>query len=278
MSRKITAVDWDAVFERELARASFSAEGAAHWDKLASHMCGGGKQNRFTAETLKRLDIRPHDTVLDLGAGNGGLAIPLARRAAQVTALDISPRMLSLLQQNARDNGVANIVTLERNWQHADIGSDVPVHDVVVASRCLPLGNLRRSVEKMIQAARRACYTVWRISSGDDFLAEACRAMGREYHPFPSYSIFYGLLCDMGVHADIQIYATAVQHRHASLEDAIGFHVRGAPISEKERARLKAHLEGTLQQVDGVYQWESSMRWALVWWQKEEQKEKKLAV
>lgn len=46
--------------------------------------------------------------VLDYGCGVGRVAIPFAARAAQVTAVDISPAMLSEAQRNADARGIAN--------------------------------------------------------------------------------------------------------------------------------------------------------------------------
>src|SRR5438874_728940 len=50
--------------------------------------------------------FHPHN-VLEYGCGIGRLAIPLARRAEQVTAVDASPAMLAAAREKAR--GAANI-------------------------------------------------------------------------------------------------------------------------------------------------------------------------
>jgi SAM-dependent methyltransferase len=44
--------------------------------------------------------------VLDLGCGTGNVALPLAKKGYQVTALDLSPEMLALAEHKARDAGV----------------------------------------------------------------------------------------------------------------------------------------------------------------------------
>jgi 2-polyprenyl-3-methyl-5-hydroxy-6-metoxy-1,4-benzoquinol methylase len=50
--------------------------------------------------------------VLDCGAGTGWLSIVMAKRgAATVTAIDVADRMLQLLQDLARENGVAGRIT-----------------------------------------------------------------------------------------------------------------------------------------------------------------------
>jgi 2-polyprenyl-3-methyl-5-hydroxy-6-metoxy-1,4-benzoquinol methylase len=51
----------------------------------------------------------PLTSVLDFGCGVGRLTLPLARRATNVTACDISPTMLAHARQNADDAGLRNI-------------------------------------------------------------------------------------------------------------------------------------------------------------------------
>lgn len=56
--------------------------------------------------------IRPGDRVLEIGAGTGRFTIPLARRAREVCAVDVSPRSLEILRSRAQAAGLANIRTL----------------------------------------------------------------------------------------------------------------------------------------------------------------------
>ncbi len=49
--------------------------------------------------------------VLEIGAGSGRFTLELARRAERVLAVDVSPRMLSLLEEKARGEDLPNIQT-----------------------------------------------------------------------------------------------------------------------------------------------------------------------
>lgn len=55
------------------------------------------------------LDVAPDHVVVDLGAGTGYFAVPLAKRLGRgkVLALDVEPRMLARLALAAADAGVA---------------------------------------------------------------------------------------------------------------------------------------------------------------------------
>jgi SAM-dependent methyltransferase len=55
-------------------------------------------------------------TVLEVGCGTGSYTLPLARFARQVYAIDLSPRMLALLEDSARDWELSNIRTHCASW------------------------------------------------------------------------------------------------------------------------------------------------------------------
>lgn len=53
-----------------------------------------------------RLDLPPGAQVLDVACGTGNVAIPLARRGAQVTGIDIAPNLLEQARQRAEAEGL----------------------------------------------------------------------------------------------------------------------------------------------------------------------------
>ncbi len=60
----------------------------------------------------RHLDVRPTDSVLDMGTGSGIQAIVAAATAGRVVAVDINPEAIRLARENARANGVADRVTV----------------------------------------------------------------------------------------------------------------------------------------------------------------------
>lgn len=55
---------------------------------------------------VSRLDLPVGVQVLDLACGTGNLAIPLSKRGARVTGLDIAPNLLEQARQRAADEGL----------------------------------------------------------------------------------------------------------------------------------------------------------------------------
>ena len=76
---------------------------------------------RTDDETLNALvDLaRADDVWLDVGAGGGRYALPLALHVREVIAIDPSPAMLAALREDARASGIENVRVIEARWPMA---------------------------------------------------------------------------------------------------------------------------------------------------------------
>jgi SAM-dependent methyltransferase len=63
---------------------------------------------------------RSEDIWLDIGAGGGRYALPLALRVAEVAAIEPSPSMLATLAEDAAAAGITNVFTYGAHWPMAD--------------------------------------------------------------------------------------------------------------------------------------------------------------
>jgi SAM-dependent methyltransferase len=97
------------------------------------------------------------DGVLDVGAGTGRVALPLARAGHAVTALDIDPALLAVLTERAEDIPVA---TLAADAQ--DFALDAPVGLVIVPMQTLQLLSDR---DAFFACARRALVPGGRLAA-----------------------------------------------------------------------------------------------------------------
>jgi len=153
---------------------------------------------------LDKLNFDPAASALEVGPGDGGFLPDLARRFAQVTALDNSPTMLELARQVCQREGLDNV-----NLQLADaLGATDVVADCVVLNMVLhhfsdPALALRQ-LAKRVKAggsllvtelcshdqgwAREACGDLWLGFEQDD-LARWANAAGLS----PGDSLYVGL-------------------------------------------------------------------------------------
>ncbi|MBI3745060.1 MAG: NTP transferase domain-containing protein [Chloroflexi bacterium] len=108
---------------------------------------------------------RPADTWLDIGAGAGRYALPIARHVREVVAVDPSPAMLEALRTAAGQHGIDNVRTFDGRWP-ADtelrraVGPD-PVADVaLIAHVSYDIAAIGPFVDALEAAARRLCVAV----------------------------------------------------------------------------------------------------------------------
>jgi len=97
--------------------------------------------------------------ILDVGCGPGNYAIPLAREAEYVWALEPASRMLEILTKRASDQGISNITCINRPWEDIDIDGEgwSGKFDLVFASMT-PGVNDKETLSKVIRASKGYCY------------------------------------------------------------------------------------------------------------------------
>ncbi|MEO8208705.1 MAG: NTP transferase domain-containing protein, partial [Chloroflexota bacterium] len=107
----------------------------------------------------------PDDTWLDIGAGAGRYALPIARSVKAVIAVDPSPAMLAALASGSKEHGIVSVSTLEGRWPpdgalRVRLGAD-PVADVaLIAHVSYDVAEILPFIVAMERAARRACVAV----------------------------------------------------------------------------------------------------------------------
>lgn len=102
-------------------------------------------------------EARSGETWLDVGAGAGRFALPIARRVREVLALDPSARMLEALGEIAAEHRIENVRSVLARWPT----EDPPQADVVLIAHVgYDVEAIGPFVEGLEGAARRLCIAV----------------------------------------------------------------------------------------------------------------------
>ncbi len=259
--------------------------GKHSWDKRAekfSQRLNRAKKNKkldkedYVYKMLERIEVQTGQTVLDIGCGPGLLTLPLAKKARQVTALDISSKMLERLKNDAANAGLSNISYVNSSWQKAFEAGMVDSHDIVVASRSLVSGDIQEALNNIARIARQAAYLTFPIFHLP-FDFEVYEAIGRHGDNHPPYVYIYNMLYQTGIHANLEILYSKVKVQFYSIEEAVNtLQSRAEPFTGCEKQKLHEFLEKKFdeQGESPFFTHEGRSEWALIWWRKENLQER----
>jgi SAM-dependent methyltransferase len=100
---------------------------------------------------------RPDDVWLDVGAGGGRYALPLALAVREVVAIDPSPAMLAALRDDAAADGISNVRVIGARWPMPEL----PSGDVgLFAHVGYDIAEIGPFMDALESAARRLCVAV----------------------------------------------------------------------------------------------------------------------
>lgn len=103
---------------------------------------------------------QPGDQLLDVGAGGGRFAIPLAGHFASVAAVEPSAAMREALTTAASEHGVSNIVIHDQRWP-APAGAELASGDVSLVSHVLyDVDALGAFLDALESQTRRTCAVI----------------------------------------------------------------------------------------------------------------------
>ncbi len=205
----------------ERLRAGGGPPGPAFWDSRAGRDAArlpapGAERDPLLARMRRVTSAR--STVLDVGAGPGRHALPLARRVAALTAVDASERMLAILRRRARAEGLTNVVCVHGRWPDVDVDPA----DVVVSSFVMTLvPDAPGFVRALDRCARRRVFLYLGAYSMDAVLDPLWRHFhGAPRRPGATYLDALAVLRELGIHPDIEVVEIPDRRRFATAAEA----------------------------------------------------------
>jgi CTP:molybdopterin cytidylyltransferase MocA len=206
---------------------------------------------------LRRL-ARPSETWLDIGAGAGRYALPLALIVREVIAVDPSPTMLADLRAGMAEHRIDNVRVIDGRWplpagdlpESQDLSADV----ALIAHVAYDIEAIGPFLDAMEAAAGRLCVAVM-TDRTPAALAEAYWPIvhGEARIPLPAMTAFVGLLQARGRAPEVRI-VDRMERFFASRDEALALLRRQtwvAPDGPKDRRLQAALRERIVARPDG---------------------------
>ncbi len=207
------------------------------------------------------------ETFLDVGAGCGSLALPLARAGKTVTALEPAAAMMALLDEDIQSEGLKNITTITSPWKEGLCETQ----DAIICAN-VP-GLLKGSTDFIKEANEAAKKYVFIIESADPaadkfYYKELYPLIfNRQFGPKKDYIATYNALHSLGIFANVRIVEYDFDQPFASIGDALEFWKEHMCIVTGEfDETLKNFLSKKLVKKDGLLVSKIHKRSAIIWW------------
>ena len=152
--------DWETRVRLNREQAERLREGSPPADfyaPVASAFQADPRRTDDPAVDVLRSLVKPGETWLDIGAGGGRYALPLALLARQVIAVEPSEGMQRVLRAGMAEHGVANVEIVAARWPM----ESAPAADVaLIAHLGYDVEGIGPFLDAMEAAARRLCVAV----------------------------------------------------------------------------------------------------------------------
>jgi SAM-dependent methyltransferase len=231
---------------------------ADSWNNLAQNFRADPRRTDDALVDHLRRVITPGQVVLDVGAGGGRLALPLALDAQKVIAVEPSPSMCRVLRETANEFDVGNVEVVESGWLEAD----VPRADVAICAHVLyVIQDIEAFVRKMEEHAVLVLVVMFQAPPQSQIYPLWEPVHGVPRLPLPSLPEFLEVLEELGAAPDVDVVHTERNRGFDSLETAkeqIARRLYVTPDSP-EMERLEALLPQVLEETDGGYSIEGAV-------------------
>ena len=197
--------------------------------------------------------VSPTQTLIDVGAGGGRMALPLALRCRSVTAVEPSESMAEVLVSQARDHGISNVSTVVARWEDAA----VEPADVVLSVNVLyVVHDVEAFVRKMGDHAKDRVLVVLYESAPTSRIAPIWRQVhGSERLSLPAAPQLREALRELGISYSQDLIPAPQTRGYDSPNHALDQISRRLylAVDDPKRERLAQILDAQLKESDGSW-------------------------
>ena len=249
-----------------------SGRGSFEWtERKARWYMRAVRYNNYPLELLKVIFplLKDCSSVLDVGAGCGAFAFPLARVLPSVTALEPAPPMAALMRSEAARLKLPNVDIVEADFRKADIAPHDAVLCAFVKEAAEDLEGFLGWVERV---AKRRVILVRTARRDEDklFLRELQELLFGTSRPGPTdYMNTLSRLHGLGIFANVRTVEFSLDQPFDDLDEAVAFwrEYLGVDDSSHDEA-LGAFLQERLAATGGGLVAPVRHTSAVLWWER----------
>ena len=216
-SRTSDSIDWaerwkSLVADRAGAASAAGQVDSSYWDRRAPTFARSTRVRDGFLEVVTPY-LGPHKTLIDVGAGTGRHATPLAEGLEWVTAVEPSEGMRALIPP--RDN----MTVVASTWEDAAVApADVVIccHVMYGVAEPIPF------IAKMERSSRERIFIMMReVPMLHPAGVIRKRLIGADDPRMPRFSDLFMLLIQMGIAPDVKFLSYQSVTRYANLDEAL---------------------------------------------------------
>ncbi len=280
--------DWNEIWKarQHLYESSKHSDDPSHnWNKRENaeryDSTSRSEYDERIMTTINGLDITRESRVMDIGAGPGTLAIPLASRVKDITAIEPGEGMTAIMAERMKKDGISNISIIRKRWEDIIPASDLfGQYDVVVASLSLTMEDIRLALRKMDEVSRGSVYLFWFVDMPfwERMYADLWEPLhGLPYHPGPKADCMFGVLYQMGIYANVEMLPLKKEYRFTTKDEMTAFFRRRFNVTKPEQERvLDDYLKPLIRKEGSEIVISGDSTFAKIWWNKNQKKQNRI--
>ena len=225
---------------------------ADSWSNFAQNFRADPRRTDDVLVDYLRKEIAPGQVILDVGAGGGRLALPLALDAEKMIAVEPSPSMCQVLREVADEFDVQNVDVVESGWLEAQ----VPRVDVAICAHVLyVIQDIEAFVRKLEEHAGQVMVIMYQDPPQSQIYPLWELVHGVPRLPLPSLPEFLEVLGQLRVEPNVEVVHAQRNRGFESLEIAREQLARRLYVTpdSPQMERLEGLLRQVLEEKDGGF-------------------------
>lgn len=234
------------------------------------YMKGREKNRHQTEARLEAMAIPAGSRVLDIGAGPGTFAVPLAARGCVVTVVEPSDVMREALAERIVSENISGISVIPKRWEDVSAEELSEPYDVVIASYSLTMMDIAEAIEKMQRCCNGTVHLFWFLTP--PAWARVNRDLwplihGGEFPGEPTADWLWMVLFEMGIYANLTVETKSPASSFATFEEAAGEYIQRLNCTTPAHEEIvRNYLHARLRKTDqGLVLGEKTLG-AHLWW------------